>query len=545
MQRGTYLQLAALMGALALAGRMISAASADTLDPSKSLPSGWSEVNLSGGSGNLTLSGPAADPKTVWTMNVNGDDIQGTNDRGYFVYTTLKGDGGITARILSQTGGRADGWTKTGVMLRADSSEGSVMATINQAALQNGTETLFRTDQDANAGANEAGVFGHAPPQWLRAQRHGQQYQLLLSDDGKQWRIIKEMTLAIDPSMPILAGLDGSTAAGGNFLPGTATFDNVSVTSDVIVPPAGLSLEATPGSGQVLLTYGTTLNAAGYNIYRRLASDTPDKAVLLNAQPTLNGWFIDDNGGKGLTNGTHYVYQVKAVIKDASGSATEGASSSEVLAEPQVPILGGLYSYDIGTLTPGSTTLDNSGTLTITGSGNQIAALADQFRFVATPMSGAFSITAKILGKPMPGSGNTQTAIKAGVMVRESLDPGARMADMLLTSGSGILMEDRRGYRMNYEEVGLANSDVASAFGSANPVVDGDVKVPLWLRLTRSGDTIEGGYSTDGTTFTNVDPPNGPIPNLSPITDAGLCVTASQDGTLATAKFDATSIKIQ
>jgi hypothetical protein len=56
---------------------------------------------------------------------------------------------------------------------------------------------------------------------------------------------------------------------------------------------------------------------------------------------------------------------------------------------------------------------------------------------------------------------------------------------------------------------------------------------------------VEGGYSTDGTTFTNIDSPNGPIPNLSPFTYAGLDVTAQSEGNLATAKFDATSIKIQ
>jgi hypothetical protein len=369
---------------------------------------------------------------------------------------------------------------------------------------------------------------------------------LLLSDDGQQWRLVKELTLGIDPTKPILAGLDGSTAAGGNFLPGTATFDNVSVTSDVIVPPPGLSLEATPGSGQVLLTYSTALNAVGYHIYRRLATDAPAKAALVNtAKLTPYAWFIDDNGGQGLANGTAFVYQVKAVFKDASGKLTEGAASPQVLAQPQDPILGGLYSMDIGTLTPGSTTLDTSGMLTITGSGNQIAALSDQFRFVATPMSGSFGIMAKIMGKPTPGPGNTQGAIKAGVMIRESLDPGARMADVLLTSGSGILMEDRRGYRMNFEEVGLADSDVAHAFGSANPVADADVTAPMWLQLTRSGDILEGGYSTDGTNFTPIDPPNGPIPNLSPITYAGLCVTAGQDGTLASATFDAKSLKIQ
>jgi len=198
-----------------LAAGVTAGARADDLPPSAALPTGWQEVNLTNGSGNLSLNGAATDPKTVWTMNVNGDDIQGTNDRGYFVYTTLPGDGGITARILAQTGGPTDGWMKTGVMLREDTTDGSPMATINQASLQNGTETLFRTQPGSNAGANEAGLFGHAAPQWLRAQRKGQKFQLLLSDDGQRWQIIKEMTLAIDPTKPILAGLDGSTASGG------------------------------------------------------------------------------------------------------------------------------------------------------------------------------------------------------------------------------------------------------------------------------------------------------------------------------------------
>jgi hypothetical protein len=234
MQRGRYLHLLALTGALTLAVGMT--AFADDLPPSTALPTGWHEVNLNGGSGNLSLSGPVTDLKTVWSMNVNGDDIQGTNDRGYFVYTTLKGDGGITARILAQTGGRLDGWMKTGVMLRENDTEGAAMATINQATAQNGTETLFRPEQDGDASQNEAGIFGHAAPEWMRVQRQGQKYQLLLSDDGKQWRLVKEMTLSIDASKPILAGLDGSTAAGGNFLPGTATFDNVSVSSEVVAP---------------------------------------------------------------------------------------------------------------------------------------------------------------------------------------------------------------------------------------------------------------------------------------------------------------------
>src|SRR6266536_3126537 len=147
MQRRRYVPLVALTGALMIAAGMTSSASADELPASKTLPAGWSEVNLTDGSGNLSLSGPVTDPKTVWTMNVNGDDIQGTADRGYFVYTTLPGDGAITARILAQTGGRTYGWMKTGGMIRENDTPGAAMATINQATGQNGTETLFRLEQ--------------------------------------------------------------------------------------------------------------------------------------------------------------------------------------------------------------------------------------------------------------------------------------------------------------------------------------------------------------------------------------------------------------
>ena len=199
-----------------------------------------------------------------------------------------------------------------------------------------------------------------------------------------------------------------------------------------------------------------------------------------------------------------------------------------------------LTSYDIGTQTIGSTVLDNSGVLTISGSGSDIQNISDGMRFVATPMIGDYTITAKVLDKPAPGPNNTQTWIKAGVMIRESLDPGAVMANMFLSSGNGINYEQRRAYRIHDQTV-----DQNASFGGTTPVADGDVQVPVWLRLTRTGDNIEGGYSTDGTTFTNVDPPNGTYINLSPLTYAGLAVTAHQEGTLGIAKFDASSIKIQ
>src|SRR5205085_116877 len=114
----------------------------------------------------------------------------------------------------------------------------------------------------------------------------------------------------------------------------TATFDNVKVSADVVNPaPAGpAGVEFQPGPGAVLITYGGVDNAVGYNVYRSVAGDTTTAPVLVNGdKPTADHWVIDDNGGKGLTNGTHYLYTVKAVLKDNSTSI----ASDAIVATPQ------------------------------------------------------------------------------------------------------------------------------------------------------------------------------------------------------------------
>src|SRR2546428_8803713 len=143
---------------------------------------------------------------------------------------------------------------KPGFMLRGDTTPGSPMATLNQSTGQSGAEYLFRTKQNANAGAVQGGPFGRdlsGGPIWFRAQRQGQSYQVMLSDDGQRWRLIQTKTLPIDASKPVLAGLDGSTAS--KTVVGTTTYDNVSVSADIVQPspagPAGLQRLSRRGGG--------------------------------------------------------------------------------------------------------------------------------------------------------------------------------------------------------------------------------------------------------------------------------------------------------
>src|SRR5947208_5637184 len=173
-------------------------------------PAGWVHEDIGGpsaaGDSKVTGTGPAA----VWTVTGSGADIQGSNDQFQYAYTTLTGDGGITARILSQTPGEPT-WTKTGVMLRESNAAGARMITINFTS-NAGLEGGQRLDTDggwSSPGANGVGRHTLAPgPIWMRVQHKGTNFSLLSSDDGVNWTEWGEQTIAMDVTKPILAGLD-------------------------------------------------------------------------------------------------------------------------------------------------------------------------------------------------------------------------------------------------------------------------------------------------------------------------------------------------
>jgi len=495
------------------------------------------------GSGSTTATG--TDAAAVYTVTSIGQDITGNKDRGYFVYTTLPGDGGITARVLTQTGGSTGGWMKNGVMIRDTVDPGSVMAAINYTgAGTNNTkpeiEWLIRSTKNTGPAEGSVNRDITTGPVWLRVQRRGTTVQVLSSDNGKDWTQRAQGTLPITATQPVLVGLDASSQS--DTVAETGTLDNVAISSDIIQPnpPAGPTLvEALPGNGAVLLTFWTMANVVGYNVYRQEAGTTT-APVKLTTQPTTNGWFIDST----VTNGTNYLYTVTAVTKSLADATQmlEGAPSAQVLATPQVPVqvaAGSLTSIDIGTTTPGTTALDNNGVLTITASGGDIWNAADSFRLVGGEMTGDYSIQAKLLAKPAQGPKNTSTWVKAGVMIRESLDPAAREAWMVSTSGNGVQF----GYRNVY------NSSDAKALVGVGGTSNAATTYPIFLMLSRSGDNISGYQSSDGTTWKQVGTA-ATFPALSPDTYTGLAATAhtsdqKSSTLLGSAMFDAASVQIK
>ncbi|MGO8960793.1 MAG: ABC transporter permease subunit [Streptosporangiaceae bacterium] len=134
-----------------------------------------------------------------------------------------------------------------------------------------------------------------------------------------------------------------------------------------------------------------------------------------------------------------------------------------------------------------------------TGPGGQ--AVNDSFYFVRQPLAGSGSITVRVISLTGarvssgagPGQGS-QPAMhngvvpwaKAGIIVTQSTRQGSAYAAMMVTGGHGV--------RMQYDYT----ADVAGLPGALSAAS------PRWLRLTRSGDTITGYDSADGSNWTKV-----------------------------------------
>jgi len=125
-------------------------------------------------------------------------------------------------------------------------------------------------------------------------------------------------------------------------------------------------------------------------------------------------------------------------------------------------------------------------------------AVNDTLFFVHQPLTGSGSLTVRLTSLtglyPRAGYGTTtgtagwspglQPWAKVGIIIKENTAQGSAYAAIMLTGSHGV------HFQYNFIH------DVTGASSSA--------KAPVWLRLTRSGDTITGYSSADGAQWTEV-----------------------------------------
>ena len=140
-------------------------------------------------------------------------------------------------------------------------------------------------------------------------------------------------------------------------------------------------------------------------------------------------------------------------------------------------------SEDIGKVNLAGSTLWKAGRFQIKNSGTNLLGEADSFHFVYKEVSGNSELMARVLTVD-----HTSPGAKAGVMMRENLNPEARNVFLGLTAGQGGVMQWRSGYR-----------------GDTTLVTAREASLPFWVKLKRDGDFFSAYLSRGGRYWRKVD----------------------------------------
>jgi hypothetical protein len=164
-----------------------------------------------------------------------------------------------------------------------------------------------------------------------------------------------------------------------------------------------------------------------------------------------------------------------------------------------------------GAAAPGSVTVDEAaGTTTVVGRGDDIWGTADEFQYAFTTLTGDGSMTVKV-----ESLAHSHDWSKAGIMIRETLDPGSVFAMIAATGTNGVRFQARMRADQDAESDDAVATDEAKA-----------LTAPVWIKIERVFPMINAYYSTDGVTFI----PMGWNSQVIPMTPApihiGLAVTS-------------------
>ncbi|HEV2708507.1 MAG TPA: S8 family serine peptidase, partial [Pyrinomonadaceae bacterium] len=224
--------------------------------------------------------------------------------------------------------------------------------------------------------------------------------------------------------------------------------------------------------------------------------------------------FGDGTTGTGIWPSKSYAaggtYTVTLTVRDNSfqygfASTTVSVSGASNLPSPWA-------TQDIGSVGYAGSASYASGSFSLQGSGADIWDTADGFRYVYQPWTGDGQIVARVASV-----GYTDAWAKAGVMIRESLTNNSRHASMFLTPGMGTAFQWR-------DTPGGYSGHVGSG-GAA----------PVWVKLTRAGNSFSGYASADGVNWTLV---GTAAIGMASTVYVGMAVTSHNNGALCAASFD-------
>jgi len=239
------------------------------------------------------------------------------------------------------------------------------------------------------------------------------------------------------------------------------------------VPPVPMDLTATAGLGRVDLKWSPSgaYSTQGYSIMRSTASGGPYSQVFSTKTNTSPHYADLD-----VTNGTTYYYVVSAINQSGTSGNSAPASATPVGGEA---LAAGWSEDEVGSAgVTGSAAYASAAntSLALTGGGS-LGGAEDDCHFAYRKVSGDFTITARLIS-------NVGKVDKAGLQMRESLQPGAKTVALTLGEVGG--REAR--FRTRTEDGAKMSVQLGCDY----------TWIPVWFRLQRVGDTFTASQSSDG-----------------------------------------------
>ncbi len=235
----------------------------------------------------------------------------------------------------------------------------------------------------------------------------------------------------------------------------------------------------------------------------------------------IDGFQDPDNGsivGNGDDAETSIVYEGRQSLPMAYDNSLSPASEATRFFDAPVDLtVGNPESLKLQVHGDAPGLVIDGDTITLGASGVDLWGTMDEGRFVYKTLSGDGSITAKVESLT-----NVNDWAKTGVMIRESDGADSVDAYMVTSAASGLSFQYRLETFVN------ATSDT----GTRSDVWINHNERPVWVRVERIGDLLNGYISVDGTTW---EPSTSNPQTIVMIPDVkiGLCAT-SHDNAFST-----------
>ena len=253
-------------------------------------------------------------------------------------------------------------------------------------------------------------------------------------------------------------------------------------------------------------------------------------------KPGRISWYLDDVPQGTLRRYVHYMSPMYLLANLAVGGSWPGYPDGsypfpttleiDYIRAWELPQPSPWQTADIGSPGLAGRASWCDGVFDVTGEGNDIWGCSDQFRYVYRPLNGDGAITARVASlKNGTTTGGAQNPwVKAGIMIRETLDANAKTAMVGVTpGGNGSFFQSR-----------------AATNGATAAVVPWNAQTPYyWVKLVRNGSVLTGSTSPDGSAWT---PIGTATIAMGASVYAGLAVTSHNPGTLADAQFDQVAV---